>query len=148
MTENSYKCENWYNFISLFSEELIDNSKKVLHELYCLRNLFKCSCGEIVDKKEEVFHKSQMHVEASCKYCNIKLEAWELENHHCEQTPKTCPYCGIMIKGTEFDPHITLCGSKTELCSQCHQYVAKKEWLSHMQNSCNIPEEIVAYFHN
>eukprot|EP00826_Nyctotherus_ovalis_P064450 TRINITY_DN9454_c0_g2_i5.p1 TRINITY_DN9454_c0_g2~~TRINITY_DN9454_c0_g2_i5.p1 ORF type:complete len:187 (+),score=8.12 TRINITY_DN9454_c0_g2_i5:131-691(+) len=135
-SKNCFECSNWYLCIKQISEELIDNNKKTLHELYCHRNLFRCSCGEIIDRKEKEEHNEEFHSEVTCQNCGEKYERWKLEAHPCKSAPRICSYCENTFPVSEFKDHIVICGSKTDLCPQCDQYVSRSQWLIHEQSTC------------
>ena len=116
---------------------MIENKNKMLHKLYCYRYLYRCICGEVVDKKEKRQHDEEFHSEVPCSYCKEVFERWKLETHPCKRAPKNCPYCENTFPADEFRDHIIMCGSKTEECTKCKQYIQRTQWLIHEQSTCS-----------
>jgi len=119
---------------------MIENSKKMLHEIYCFKNLFRCKCGEVVDKKEIKLHNEEYHVEKKCEKCGEKYEKYSEEDHlkKCVKRSIKCAYCENLWPQDTYQEHIKLCGSKTEKCEKCGQYIMKKCKFDHEINGCDI----------
>ena len=68
-------CSNWYIlFLSYFSDVAIDESKFMLHEAYCLRNMTKCKeCGEVIEKSELEEHMEEEHTSEECPMCHQEI---------------------------------------------------------------------------
>ncbi len=50
---------------------MIPESKFVLHEIYCIKNIIKCKkCGEAIDKSDIDNHENEIHKIVHCEYCN------------------------------------------------------------------------------
>ena len=137
-------CKNWYSCImnNKNSGSSIGKDKVVLHESYCVKNLFRCKCGMVVEKRAKEQHDKDVHELVVCKYCSTKLEKGQLVTHEesCPKKPTICPYCTNEIKRSEFSKHVELCGNRTVLCPKCKNYVPKKEWTDHQKVPC-APEE-------
>ncbi|XP_065889678.1 TRAF-type zinc finger domain-containing protein 1-like isoform X2 [Dysidea avara] len=47
-----------------------------------------------------------------------------------------CEYCELQFKAMELYQHKDHCGSRTDVCEKCQQYVMLKEMKSHLENMC------------
>ena len=62
-------------------DQMIDKSKFMIHEAYCIRHLYKCECGEIVCKAEREDHEEEKHVSVACKHCGYEAMKHIFANH-------------------------------------------------------------------
>jgi len=47
-----------------------------------------------------------------------------------------CEYCELQFKAMDLYQHQDSCGSRTDVCEKCQQYVMLKEMKSHLENMC------------
>eukprot|EP00826_Nyctotherus_ovalis_P062422 TRINITY_DN9027_c0_g1_i2.p1 TRINITY_DN9027_c0_g1~~TRINITY_DN9027_c0_g1_i2.p1 ORF type:complete len:418 (+),score=116.06 TRINITY_DN9027_c0_g1_i2:194-1447(+) len=140
-TEEKIVCSNWYLQHSYNSREPIEKSKMMLHERYCIRNLYRCKdCDKVVEKKDKEAHNQEFHTPTPCSYCTRPQEKTKMEEHlkSCPKKPKECPYCELEFAAERFDAHVTVCGSKTTPCPKCNKYVQRKEWDAHQTVPCEL----------
>ena len=104
------------------------SSKFPLHESFCLKNIKKCDCGEIVNIDDYEHHIDENHKLYECLFCNTSMTNKELIAHSpiCKEKPKTCKYCELELNPKNISEHEYICGSKTEQCSICLKYVQIK----------------------
>lgn len=91
----------------------------MLHEAYCIRNMYKCKqCGEVVSKCEREDHEEEAHTFEKCKFCAKEFLKNEVENHetNCDKKPKMCTYCETTFDYANFFDHVEFCGAKTRSC--------------------------------
>ena len=51
-----------------------------------------------------------------------------------------CVYCQLKFPKNEFEAHIDYCGSRTEQCPKCGQYIKLKDQTKHEDTKCRYPE--------
>jgi len=116
----------------------------ILHERYCIRNLYRCKeCDKVIEKKDKKEHDLEFHTPVPCVHC-IQLQQKNKMDEHlkiCSKKPKECPYCEVEFKPEKFDGHITICGSKTTLCPKCEKYIQRKDWDVHQTLPCKPMEK-------
>jgi len=47
-----------------------------------------------------------------------------------------CEYCELQVKAMDHYQHQDHCGSRTDVCDKCQQYVMLKEMKNHLENMC------------
>ena len=47
-----------------------------------------------------------------------------------------CYYCKLSLDYDKFKDHVTACGSRTELCTDCKKYILIKDLNKHLENNC------------
>lgn len=115
----------------------------MLHERYCVRNLYRCKdCDKVVEKKDKELHNQEFHLPTPCSYCSRPQEKARMEEHlkSCPKRPRECPYCEAEFAAERFDAHAAVCGSKTTLCPRCNKYVQRREWDAHQTAPCEVKE--------
>jgi len=111
----------------------------ILHEVYCVRHLYKCAkCEKPVEKSAREAHDQEFHTSVPCSYCNLPQAKNELEGHMatCIKRPKKCLYCELELPFDKYTDHITVCGSRTTQCSKCKKYISKRNWEAHQRLPC------------
>ncbi|XP_050441473.1 TRAF-type zinc finger domain-containing protein 1-like isoform X2 [Adelges cooleyi] len=110
----------------------------VMHSAYCHRNLTLCpECDEPILTAELNEHKKTMHIETSCGGCFERFQVIDMESHklnNCSRRLKTCDYCNIQIAAFELAEHVDMCGSRTERCNDCGQFIMIKYLETHKEN--------------
>ena len=129
----------------------IAKAKIMLHESYCIKNLYRCKqCGQAVEKKSKEAHDLEFHTPVPCPHCSAPQEKTKLESHvqTCPKRPKTCEFCEIEFPADKYRDHIAVCGSKTRQCPKCEKYIPRRDWNAHQTINCEpvrlpIPKEPV-----
>ncbi|CAK76787.1 unnamed protein product (macronuclear) [Paramecium tetraurelia] len=123
MNEITIPCSN--------CKQPIAESKHMLHETYCLRNNIKCQkCGQFYDKNDPESHEEEYHKKEKCQYCSLESE--DLKKHKCLKKPKQCMHCDLYFPTDQIFSHETQCGSRTQKCDICNNYVMIREYESHV----------------
>ncbi|TSK49660.1 XIAP-associated factor 1 [Bagarius yarrelli] len=87
-----------------------------MHEAHCKRFLCLCpDCKEQVPKDQLEEHRQEAHT---------------LENE-CTKRLQTCEYCELAVPSSDLKEHVVACGSRTERCQDCNQYIMLKDQLRH-----------------
>ncbi|CAD8099236.1 unnamed protein product [Paramecium sonneborni] len=117
-----------------FCRKKIDEEKLMLHEMYCERNCIKCDrCGYMYDQNDPESHEEEFHQLQQCPHCKEQFQ--DLKKHNCQELPILCQYCKLEIPIKSFSLHEIQCGSRTEVCDSCKQYIKMSEYLIH-QSIC------------
>ena len=116
----------------------------VLHESYCIKNLFRCHCGMVVEKKGKEQHDTEYHTPVNCTFCGLPFEKPKLERHMkaCPKMPRVCEFCEIEVSADLYNAHVNICGSKTVSCPKCSKYIPKRDWKEHLTINCE-PERVI-----
>jgi hypothetical protein len=119
--------------ISLHSETNILESKLMLHEPYCIRNVKKCTCGMIINIEDEVDHNNEFHIDVKCPYCSRKYPKSDILYHqeNCHERKSECRYCTLQVTVGEKEEHEYICGAKTDKCDKCNKYIPIKDFDTH-----------------
>ncbi|CAD8098338.1 unnamed protein product [Paramecium sonneborni] len=125
MSENCITCSN--------CSQSIPESKILLHETYCIRFNIKCErCGYFYDKNDPDAHEEDYHKKEKCQYCYLDFD--DLSKHKCSKTPKQCLYCDLNYTVDQIVQHENQCGSRTEKCDICQNYIMKRDLTNHYQS--------------
>jgi hypothetical protein len=49
----------------------------------------------------------------------------------CKNKPEPCKFCKEIISPDNYYQHLKICGSKTEKCGECGEYVIRLEMREH-----------------
>uniref|UniRef100_A0AAY5ETA9 TRAF-type domain-containing protein n=1 Tax=Electrophorus electricus TaxID=8005 RepID=A0AAY5ETA9_ELEEL len=108
-----------------------------MHEAHCQRFLCVCpDCDESVAKDQLDDHRVEQHTLVKCKKCNMNMEQQKLGDHETNECPerlRSCEFCELDLPVNSMKEHTVACGSRTELCPDCNQYVMLKDQLHHAQ---------------
>ena len=63
-----------------------------------------------------------------------------LQENDCIKRPMKCIYCQLEFPKDALNPHLDYCGSRTEQCSKCLQYIKLKDQTKHEESNCQFPE--------
>ncbi|XP_062872765.1 XIAP-associated factor 1 [Trichomycterus rosablanca] len=122
-----------------------------MHEAHCQRFLCLCpDCDEQVPKEQLEEHRLEQHTLVKCKQCNMKIERCKLADHEKDNCPKRlqiCEFCQLEVPASSLKEHTLACGSRTERCQECNQYVILKDRLQHAQ-FCLAEDQINNYDKN
>ena len=57
----------------------------------------------------------------------------------CNKKPEPCKFCKEIISPDKYLQHLNICGSKTEKCGDCGEYVIRLEMREHKQEGyCDV----------
>ncbi|XP_064460599.1 TRAF-type zinc finger domain-containing protein 1-like [Ornithodoros turicata] len=116
----------------------------LMHTVHCQRNIVLCpTCDEPVPKTE-IGNHSQTHVKTNCPKCQKPLEKCDMEDHEKHDCPKrliACAFCELECAADKMTGHLEYCGSRTEECPKCGQFILLKEKAIHEQMACSPPRE-------
>eukprot|EP00096_Caligus_rogercresseyi_P013507 TRINITY_DN6142_c0_g1_i1.p1 TRINITY_DN6142_c0_g1~~TRINITY_DN6142_c0_g1_i1.p1 ORF type:complete len:600 (-),score=128.41 TRINITY_DN6142_c0_g1_i1:100-1899(-) len=108
-----------------------------MHTLHCARNVSKCElCDEPVNASEMENHIKLVHSNKPCSECGQTMAVIQLEEHRENECPKRrviCSFCEIHVKAEEQESHEGYCGSRTEKCQECGDFVMLKDWVKHSE---------------
>lgn len=110
------------------SDEDIIKWRLDIHLNYCLKNIKKCICGQIVNLVDLDEHNQRFHKDKDCIFCHTPIPEKEYDRHLNECSHKTfqCRFCDLELALSEVIRHEDLCGSKTEKCDVCSEFIAVK----------------------
>lgn len=115
----------------------------VMHEMHCMRNITLCKhCQEPVPKAEIKQHFEELHAKIACEKCGKQVEKSHLEKHEeeeCSKRPMKCSYCELETPQEELASHLEYCGTRTEECHKCGQFIMKKDEARHEDSKCTYP---------
>ena len=57
----------------------------------------------------------------------------------CSRKPSQCSYCELQLPLSELQSHVDYCGTRTEPCPTCGQFVMLKDQLQHETSACQYP---------
>ncbi|PNI37142.1 XAF1 isoform 10 [Pan troglodytes] len=87
-----------------------------LHEAYCLRFLVLCpECEEPVPK------------ETTEEHCKVEHQ----QANECQERPVECKFCKLDMQLSKLELHESYCGSRTELCQGCGQFIMHRMLAQH-----------------
>ena len=118
--EPKKKCSN--------CEELIPESKLILHERFCSQNVLRCKhCNQPIIKDDMEDHIKNMHTKVECIFCKCMFLPTEIVQHQkdCDMQIGKCKFCEINLPKRDLKEHEYVCGSHTEECPICHNYIKK-----------------------
>ncbi|XP_040579444.1 uncharacterized protein [Lepeophtheirus salmonis] len=108
-----------------------------MHTLHCARNISKCDiCQEPVNSSDMETHKDLVHTDKPCSDCGEAIKTIDLEEHKENACPKRnvlCSFCETHVKSEELESHEGYCGSRTEKCPECGDFVMLNEWVKHSE---------------
>ena len=58
----------------------------------------------------------------------------------CPKRPVVCPYCELDLVQDQLAAHTDYCGTRTEPCLKCSQYIMHKDLARHEESNCTYPE--------
>ncbi|KAG1650539.1 Ribosome maturation protein SBDS [Nymphon striatum] len=152
-TIHGISSHNWLCFLDVISQSVIWRTSKnitneilgskrniaaqnfMIHSLHCQRNLVLCKlCNECYPRNLLPIHIDEDHEIICCCECGVNIEKLSLEEHkklHCKQRLIQCRFCGIENPLNEMKEHENYCGSRTERCHFCHQFVMIRDKVEH-----------------
>uniref|UniRef100_A0AAR2K0C5 TRAF-type domain-containing protein n=2 Tax=Pygocentrus nattereri TaxID=42514 RepID=A0AAR2K0C5_PYGNA len=108
-----------------------------MHEAHCKRFLCLCpDCDDSVPKEQLEEHRKEQHTVVRCQKCNKKMQRCKLPDHEkdeCSERPQSCEFCNLELPLSALNEHTETCGSRTERCLDCKQYVMLRDQTRHAQ---------------
>ena len=130
-------------------KKYISNRAFRMHEPFCLRNNYCCElCGEVMQKAKKEIHMEEKHKDIPCKDCGKEMEPPKMENHLENECPKRkilCDYCMLKFDADKYEEHATPCGSRTDKCDKCGDYVRLRDFAVHLANNCATVQQPIIY---
>lgn len=138
LSEGSKLCTNCQQKINL--------ANFLIHESFCLRNIVPCEhCKKPINKNQKDEHFQEYHVKVKCE-CGDLIEKINLDTHKqetCRKRQGNCFYCELSLDFDKLEEHIEFCGSRTEKCPKCNQYIKAKDQSKHDSTKCAYPPQPV-----
>ncbi|XP_059140016.1 TRAF-type zinc finger domain-containing protein 1-like [Physella acuta] len=136
MEDDTKQCSNCKRHIS--------SANFMMHEIHCRRHIVLCEhCDEPIPQTELEQHFNELHAKVPCDKCQEKISKDCMEKHmesDCPKKPVLCQYCELTVSKDELATHMEYCGSRTECCHLCKQYVMLKDMLRHESSGCTYPD--------
>ncbi|XP_071447740.1 TRAF-type zinc finger domain-containing protein 1-like isoform X2 [Hetaerina americana] len=111
----------------------------VMHSMHCARNITLCTiCEEPVPRSEMDAHQAEFHSPKDCESCGEKLDVSQLTEHKANSCPMrrvNCSICELELPASEIGEHENYCGSRTERCDDCGEYVMLKYQKLHLESN-------------
>ncbi|XP_021940829.1 TRAF-type zinc finger domain-containing protein 1-like [Zootermopsis nevadensis] len=131
-------CDDGVQFCSNCKRE-VPRSNFVMHNVHCQRKLALCNkCDEPVPRCELSAHNTNFHAVVKCPACGHQCEKIHLVDHQnssCSHRTICCNYCHIEIEANELAEHENYCGSRTERCEDCGEFVMLKYQQLHQDSN-------------
>ncbi|XP_033747693.1 TRAF-type zinc finger domain-containing protein 1-like isoform X2 [Pecten maximus] len=122
----------------------INAANFMMHEMHCRRHISLCThCQEPIPKAEMDVHFEESHAKINCAKCNQAVQKMDLEKHEEQECPKRqmkCAYCEMDVAQQELEAHLGYCGTRTEPCARCGQYIMIKDQVKHEDSNCTYPQ--------
>lgn len=110
-----------------------------MHSLHCARNIALCpDCDEPIPRGELEEHKEEVHGLKDCPMCAEKVEACKLEDHQasmCSKRTTLCKFCATHVEMGNLTEHENYCGSRTDKCEQCGEFIMLKNFDLHIDSN-------------
>ncbi|XP_013167988.1 PREDICTED: uncharacterized protein LOC106117988 [Papilio xuthus] len=110
-----------------------------IHSVHCARNIRMCPvCKEPVPLTELEEHTEKLHKLLPCKQCGEKVRGTDMEDHirdSCDRTIQSCRWCELELSRRELPLHEGYCGTRTEECEQCGEFVMHKYRQLHLDSN-------------
>lgn len=115
-----------------------------MHEVHCKRHLELCPlCQEPVPRTEKDEHFKDVHAKVPCAQCSLEMEKVQMESHlknYCLKRQVHCEYCELQLPHSELAAHVEFCGTRTESCPLCKNFIMHKDLEMHNNSNCAYPE--------
>lgn len=115
-------CPNCHRYVNLWSFDR--------HYGHCMKQFYFCSpCNVVMKVSEREAHDQTMHSDLKCAKCGEMISGGKNtlishQKYECLQRAIHCAYCNLPFAFIVHEEHEIACGSRTELCPQCNQYIA------------------------
>lgn len=138
MAEVEQVCPNWY---PLCSRKSVSVQVFTTHQAHCMKNFYKCTCGELIKTSEKAQHEDSQHSRKTCVNCGLSDLGYILKSHDCPRKPRKCSFCEGEFGIDMFEDHAGTCGSRTTPCERCGRLVVLKDMKKHVDSNCGQFEE-------
>lgn len=138
MAAEEQVCPNWY---PPHSHKSMLAQVFTTHQAHCMKNFYKCVCGELIKNSEKTQHEDSLHSRKTCSDCGLRDLAYILKNHDCPRKPRKCSFCEAEFGIDVFESHAGMCGSRTTPCDRCGKFVVLKDLKKHVDSNCGQLEE-------
>ncbi|XP_067014686.1 XIAP-associated factor 1 [Anabrus simplex] len=122
-------CDNEVKFCTNCKRE-VPIGNFMMHHVHCQRKLALCQkCDEPIPHSELQTHNLNYHAVVSCPDCGSQMEKQHLNDHQsssCSHRAVCCNFCHIETEANELAEHENYCGSRTERCNECGEFVMLK----------------------
>ncbi|KAK0055068.1 TRAF-type zinc finger domain-containing protein 1 [Biomphalaria pfeifferi] len=136
MADDTKLCQNCKRDIA--------SANFVMHEVHCRRHIVLCKdCNEPVPRAELEEHFQELHAQVPCEKCGKTTTKDAMAKHLADDCAKKllqCTYCDLSVTKEELESHMGYCGTRTECCPLCQQYIMLKDMLRHESSGCTYPE--------
>merc|ERR1712130_497568 len=107
------------------------------HEIVCKERIIKCNiCGIDYIAKNKLLHNCGI----ICVLCGERINDSKNKLLHlltsCKERRAVCNYCGILRRCNDMESHRKHCGSRSEKCTKCDQFVSLMNMEPHLQSNC------------
>ncbi len=115
-------CQNCRRFVAEWSFDR--------HYAHCVAQFYFCaSCKTVLKAAERAQHDLALHSDCRCAKCGETIAGGKRtliahQKHECLQRAVPCAFCNLPFAFSGHTEHERACGSRTELCPQCNQYIA------------------------
>merc|ERR1712228_851287 len=119
---NKIFCSNCHRFVNKWSFDR--------HFNHCKKQFFYCtSCKQSIKMSELTAHNKTFHNDLKCKLCDElicggKKALIAHQKYECLRRAINCSFCHLPFEYLAHSEHEIMCGSRTELCVVCNQYIA------------------------
>jgi len=114
------------------------------HEKECKESTVKCDvCGQEYILKDKFSHKCGVE----CVLCNERISDSNDQLLHlltsCKERRAICNYCGVFRTCIDMEQHRNFCGSRSEKCTECDQFVSLRNMEAHKQSNCELFKNVI-----
>eukprot|EP01083_Nonionella_stella_P024171 66813_1 len=137
---NKTFCANCHRFVNKWSYDR--------HHAHCIKQFEFCiSCKKVIKMNDMEAHNKTFHSDLKCKICGEMISGGKQtlishQKHECLKRPVNCDYCHLPFAFIEYEQHRIMCGSRTEFCVHCNQYIALSLIEQHCIDAHGVPYEI------
>ncbi len=128
-----------------------------MHTVHCVRNVVLCpDCSEPYPRSQLQRHQQEAHSTKECDWCSQEMAPLHIVSHKvrkgtyevcillwitdlrfqkssCPKRPVFCSYCKLEFTARDCSDHESYCGSRTEQCPECKDFVMLKDWEEHQK---------------
>lgn len=124
--------------VCLHCKRNVPSSSLDLHTAHCARFIQLCpKCQEPVAISDLEIHINEYHSSHLCEICNVKVEGEDQwRKHQAQNCSKQiflpCEFCELECLSKNLSEHEIACGSRSEMCTICNNYILKRVLKAHM----------------
>merc|ERR1712244_64067 len=114
------------------------------HEIKCREKMIVCDiCNETYILKNKYLHNCGI----LCPLCGERIKDPKDKLLHlltsCKERRAICNYCGIFRTCIDMEQHRNFCGSRSEKCTECDQFVSLRNMEAHKQSNCELFKNVI-----